>query len=429
MKKIMLCVAPVSAGDALINPRAIARDVYECYKNGAAMVHLHVRDLNGRLTPSLTLLEETVEYIKELCDIIIEVSTGGVSDLTIEERVQPCYSPLVEAVSLNVGSVNLGEAVYANPIKDVRYCVKQIKDHGKIPETELFELGMANTLRELDESYHFTKPMLLALVFGHPGEMPPTKAGLKHMTEGVYDNFSREDVRWGYTEAHRKDFSMVGYALDNGADALRIGFEDSDHLTEEKRAESNAELIAEAARLIRERGMETMTPDEARELFHIPLRGEKEAGTGGADTVSASGGFLGAQVKDVRKANKERVVEETVKRIKGNYSSREFKNEGYALIPRVPGNELMGVHTLNSLEEKIFLWEFLRSPFVKDVCVTRAASEEGNAFIEELKRSGRNVRIIDAGKESVTGFYGRTFIEKLKTDKGEYDCDLFVGAV
>ena len=39
MKKIMISVAPVAATDILINPRAIARDVYECYKHGAAMVH------------------------------------------------------------------------------------------------------------------------------------------------------------------------------------------------------------------------------------------------------------------------------------------------------------------------------------------------------------------------------------------------------
>ena len=39
MKKIMMSVAPVAATDILINPRAIARDGYECYKHGVAMVH------------------------------------------------------------------------------------------------------------------------------------------------------------------------------------------------------------------------------------------------------------------------------------------------------------------------------------------------------------------------------------------------------
>ena len=167
MRKVMISVAPVAATDSLLNPRAIARDVTECYKHGAAMVHLHVRDLNGRLTPDLSLLEETVRYIRAESDIIIEISTGGVSKLTIEERCQPCYAPWVECTSLNVGSVNLGDAVYENPIRDVRCCVQEILANKKVPETELFELGMSNTLRELDEMFHFPKPMLISFKTDH----------------------------------------------------------------------------------------------------------------------------------------------------------------------------------------------------------------------------------------------------------------------
>ena len=270
MKKVLLSVAPVAATDSLINPRAIARDVTECYKNGAAMVHLHCRDLNGRLTPDLSLLEETLRYIRAESDIVIEVSTGGVSKLTIEERCQPCYSSLVECTSLNVGSVNLGDAVYENPIKDVRYCVQKIMENKKIPETELFELGMANTLRELDEMFHLPKPMLIALVFGHPGEMPATPAALRHMIDGLYDNFPKEDVLWGYTEAHRTGWDMVKTALDMGATSLRLGFEDSDYLSPDCRVNNNAVLIAKAADLVKSSGMMPMTPAEAREMLGLP---------------------------------------------------------------------------------------------------------------------------------------------------------------
>lgn len=270
MRKIMISVAPVAATDSLINPRAIARDVYECYKNGAAMVHLHCRDLNGRLTPDLSLLEETVRYIRADSDIIVEISTGGVSDLTIEERCQPCYPDWVETNSLNVGSVNLGDAVYQNPIKDVRYCVQKILENKKIPETELFEVGMANTLRELDEMFHIPRPLLIALVFGHPGEMPATVPALKHMIQGLYDNFPKEDVIWGYTEAHRTDWEMCKVALDLGAHALRIGFEDSDYLAPGVRVDNNAALIAEVADIVKSKGMMPMTPAEARAMLHIP---------------------------------------------------------------------------------------------------------------------------------------------------------------
>ncbi|MCR5272649.1 MAG: 3-keto-5-aminohexanoate cleavage protein [Lachnospiraceae bacterium] len=271
MKKIMVSVAPVAATDILINPRAIARDVIECYKNGASMVHLHVRDLNGKLTPDLSLLEETVDYIREGCDIVVEISTGGVSNLTIEERVQPCYAPYVEATSLNVGSVNLGEAVYQNPIADVRYCVQQIIENNKIPEIEVFELGMINTVRELAEQFDFVKPILFALVFGHGGEMPATVPALKHMIDALYENFpNKGDVLWGYTQAHRQDFEMVKVALDMGASSVRIGFEDSDYLAPGVRVDNNATLIAEVSDIIRSKGMEPMTPDEVRKMLRIP---------------------------------------------------------------------------------------------------------------------------------------------------------------
>lgn len=270
MRKILIAVAPVSGADSLINPRAIARDVYDCYRHGAAMVHLHCRDLNGQLTPDLSLLEETVRYIRSMCDIVVEISTGGVSNLTIEERVQPCYADWVECTSLNVGSVNLEDAVYQNPIKDVRYCVKTIVENHKVPETELFEVGMATTLRELSDMFHIPKPLLVALVFGHYGEMPATVAGLKHMVQGLYDNFDKNDVIWGYTEAHRQGWDMVSTALDYGAQTLRLGFEDSDYLDPGVRVSSNALLIARAEDIVKSKGMLPMTPNECREMLNLP---------------------------------------------------------------------------------------------------------------------------------------------------------------
>ncbi len=268
-RKIMLSVAPVSAADDHIDPEAIAKDVVECHKNGASMVHLHVRDEKGRLTPDLSLLEETVKRIREQCDIVVEISTGGVSNLTIEERIRPLYASFTEAASLNVGSVNLGEAVYQNPIKDVRLCVQEIIAQKKIPEVEVFELGMINTVKELDEQFNFVKPILFALVFGHGGEMPATLPALKHMVDYLYELFPGDKVLWGYTQAGRKDFEMVKKALDMGAFSLRLGFEDSDYIENGERAKTNAPLIARAAEILREKGLEPMTPDEVRERLKI----------------------------------------------------------------------------------------------------------------------------------------------------------------
>ena len=136
------------------------------------------------------------------------------------------FADWVEANSLNVGSVNLGDAVYKNPIDEVRYCVDQIIKNRKIPEIEVFEIGMIRTVKELSLQYEFVKPILFSIVLGHIGAAPATVGTLKLMIDALYENFpNREDVLWGITHAHREDFEIVKAALDMGASTVRIGFE------------------------------------------------------------------------------------------------------------------------------------------------------------------------------------------------------------
>ena len=235
--KVLINVAPVSAGCTDINPEKIAADVLECRKAGAAMVHLHVRDRKGQLTADTGLLNETLKLIRAQSDIIIEVSTGGVSNLTIEERCAPIALDLVEACSLNVGSTNLGEAVYVNKPADVRYCVEQLLQYHKIPEVETFEIGHSYQTGLLMQQYDMVRPVLFSVVLGHGGEAPATPQALAAM------------------------LSMLV--------TVRVGFEDSDYLDPQTRVKTNAPLVAKAAQLIRAMDKEVMTPDEARAFLHI----------------------------------------------------------------------------------------------------------------------------------------------------------------
>ena len=273
MRKIMISVAPVPAAASPHDPQAIARDVVACYHAGAAMVHLHSRDASGLLTADTALLAETVSLIRAQCPIIIEVSTGGVSNLTIQERCQTCYPSWVECNSLNVGSVNLGEAVYQNPIRDVHYCVEQILQNGKLPEIEVFEIGMIHTARALSLEYPMAKPLLLALVLGHSGAMPATVEALDLMLQGLYTFFPcRAEVLWGITQAHRAGWALIDAALERGANAVRIGFEDSDLLGVNRKAPNNAALVEALAKQIKQHALLCATPDEARQMLGLPPR-------------------------------------------------------------------------------------------------------------------------------------------------------------
>ena len=258
--KVLISVAPVSAADKHIDPKKIAADVIACAKAGAAMVHLHVRDKDGSLTPDLSVLKEIVELIRAQSDIIIQASTGGVSNLTIEERCAPLYYDEVEACSLNVGSTNLGDAVYGNPIPEVKYCVNEIIKTGKTPEIEVFEIGHTHMVQELRKEF----PILFSVVLGHPGEAPATPEALAAMV-----NFIPKDTIWGITHAHRRDFGIIAGALGLGARTVRIGFEDSNYLDPMTQAETNLPLVEKTVNLLRAMDKEPMTPNEARQMLNM----------------------------------------------------------------------------------------------------------------------------------------------------------------
>ncbi len=264
VNKVIINVAPVSLTSRKIDPEAIAADVLECYKNGAAMVHLHVRDKDGALTADTTLLEETLRLIRADSDIIIEVSTGGVSDLDIQSRCAPAALCLVEACSLNVGSTNLGEVVYINRPKDVEYCVEELLKHKKTPEVETFEIGHTYTMIELMKKYDFVKPVLFSIVLGHKGAAPATPEALSLMVSMI-----PHDAVWGITHSGRRDMSIFAAALGMGARTVRVGFEDSAYYDPNIQVTMNAPLVKKVRDFIRSMDKEVMTPAEARAFLNI----------------------------------------------------------------------------------------------------------------------------------------------------------------
>lgn len=268
MRKIIISVAPV-AGSSPVEPDKLAADVILSSRAGASLCHLHCKARSGELTPDTRVLIESFEKIRSGSDIVIQASTGGVSNMTIQERCKPLAYWRVESASLNVGSCNLGEAVYINPLQDVRYCTKQVYEQGIIPEIEVFELGMIQTVLDLEKEIPFRKPILFNLVFGHKGIMVPDTAHLAAFWNMVP---KRDDVLWGVTHYGRDNWTFLAAAIAMGASLVRVGFEDSYYLEPGVMATHNFQIVERLAALIRAMGLEVATPDETREILAIPER-------------------------------------------------------------------------------------------------------------------------------------------------------------
>lgn len=262
-QKVIISVAPVAGPEPLI-PELLAEDVASCIDMGAAMCHLHSKTREGKLTPDISVISEAFDRILEKRDVVVQVSTGGISQMNIEERCFPLNYKRAESASLNGGSTNLGEAVYRNSFEDIRYCAKLCYERKILPEIEVFDIGMLNNIQLVREEYPFRDPVLFNLVFGHKGGMQPTMEAL-----AAFRSFVPKDCLWGVTHFGRDNWSFLAGAIAMGAALVRIGFEDSRYISEGEQAGLNYQLVDKLAGLIRAMDMEPAAPAEVRKLLHI----------------------------------------------------------------------------------------------------------------------------------------------------------------
>lgn len=261
MRKIIISLAPVEAGKP-IDKKALVKDVARSVGAGAAMCHLHCREAAGMLTADTTELWDTFDRILAETDVVLQASTGGISDMNIEERCLPLRYERVESASLNGGTTNLGEAAYINTLADIRYCAGEVYDRKIIPEIEVFDIGMIYNIRRTQTETNYRSPLLYNLVFGHRGGMQPDRQCLTAFLNAV-----PSDAMWGVTHYGRDNWEFLAAAVALGASVVRIGFEDSRYLGPGREAVSNYEEVEKLAALIRAMDLETATPKEARTIL------------------------------------------------------------------------------------------------------------------------------------------------------------------
>lgn len=267
MRKVIISLAPVHSGDP-VDAVSLAEDVAACVKAGAGMCHLHCRQADGSLTPDPSYLQKQFAEIGKRCDVVWQASTGGVSDMTIEERCHPLDIPGVESSSLNAGSTNLNGAVYVNTWDQIDYCAKASYDRGIIPEVEVFDIGMIYNIARSAQRVPYHRPIFFNLVFGHQGGMQPDWKCLTSFINAV-----PADAVWGVTHYGRDNWEFLAAAIAMGAADVRIGFEDSNYLAPDEKAEKNVQLVERLVQLIRAEGLEPATPEETRQIMHMKGRG------------------------------------------------------------------------------------------------------------------------------------------------------------
>jgi 3-keto-5-aminohexanoate cleavage enzyme len=268
-KKIIIAVAPVGreVEPPSINPltpQEVAKEVIDCTRAGASMVHLHVRDRQGEQTEDISDFSKTLDLIRESSEIIIQGSTGGLTTLTLEQRCVSVTDPRVEVASLNMGSVNFGEDVYINRVPDIRYWAGRMAENNVVPEMEIFEAGMVAAAQMLIEEGTLKPPFYYNFALGAHWAAPADPRSLFYLT-----SLLPAGVPWSVVHDDMHDFALLAAAIGLGAAVVRVGFEDSVLYAPGKIAETNVELVEKMVSLVHRIGYETATPDEAREILGL----------------------------------------------------------------------------------------------------------------------------------------------------------------
>ena len=255
-----------------MTPQEIADDVYACWKAGAAIAHLHMRDDEGNGTMDTAKFEETVNLIHTKypdCDIILNLTTSGDIHADDEIRVAHVKKLKPEMASYDCGSMNwLNSGLFINSPKFLTDCGLLFQETNTKPEIEAFDPGMIGNAAYYIKKGVLKTPVHFQFCMGCANGIPGTMKNLIFMKETADELVGKGNYTWSCFGVGHSAMEMLYGAVALGG-GIRVGMEDNVMYAKGQLAESNVQFVERAARVIREYGNEVATPAEAREMHGL----------------------------------------------------------------------------------------------------------------------------------------------------------------
>jgi 3-keto-5-aminohexanoate cleavage enzyme len=244
-----------------ITPEEIADQAKQVHDAGASIVHIHVRDKDGMPSQDKGIYAETIHLIKQRCDIIIQVSTGGAVGMSDEERLQPIsLSP--EMATLTTGTVNFGKDVFLNTPKQLIRFATEMQKYGVRPEFEIFDAGMIANAVYLVKKGYIAGHLHFDFVMGVPGAIPATADHLLFLIRQLPVAAS-----WSVAGIGANQLKMATLGILLGGH-VRVGLEDNIYYRKGELA-TNKALIQRVVRIAEELGRPISTSEEARMMLKL----------------------------------------------------------------------------------------------------------------------------------------------------------------
>jgi len=280
-----------------LTPDQIAEQAIEAAEAGAAILHLHARKpADGSPTPDPAVFDRFVPRIAAATDAVINITTGGSTRMTLEERLAYPLRAKPEMCSLNMGSMNFSihpvarkisdwryawerpyvegmeDLIFRNTFKDIKRIVELLGAHGTRFEFECYDLGHLYNLAHFVDEGLIAGPLFIQTIYGILGGMGPDPENLVLMRTTADRLFGRENYRFSVLGAGRHQMSLLAMGAVMGGN-VRVGLEDSLYLGKGQLARSCADQVRKIIRILEELSLEVATPAEARAMLKLKGRG------------------------------------------------------------------------------------------------------------------------------------------------------------
>lgn len=275
-KKTIITVATTGAWPKKENnpnvpmtPEEIAEDVYACWKAGAAVAHLHMRDDDGNGTMDKEKFKKTYELIRQHkdCDIIVNMTTSG--DIHADDQSRQAHIKEVkpEMATFDCGSMNwLNSGLFINSPKFLEELGKTMQENGTKPEIEAFDPGMLYNAAYYLKKGVLKAPLHFQFCMGCANGIGGSIKNLVFMKETM-ESLCPGSTWSCFGVGHTAMEMLYGTVALGGN--VRVGMEDNVMYSEGQLAESNVQFVQRAKRVIEEYGNQVATPDEARKILGL----------------------------------------------------------------------------------------------------------------------------------------------------------------
>jgi uncharacterized protein (DUF849 family) len=276
-----------------LTPAEVAEQAIGAAEAGAAILHLHARDpKDGRPTPDPAVFMQFLPRIKQACDAVVNITTGGGHGMTLEERLAAPLRAAPEMCSLNMGSMNFGlypmlsrykefkhdwerhhlemtrDFIFRNTFKDIERILKDLGEtHGTRFEFECYDVGHLYNLAHFLDRKLIQPPLFVQTIFGILGGIGADPENVTHMKH-IADKLFGDSYYWSILAAGRHQMPLITMGAIMGGN-VRVGLEDSLYLGKGQLAKSNAEQVTRIRAILENLSLEVATPAEARTMLAL----------------------------------------------------------------------------------------------------------------------------------------------------------------